>query len=57
VLVVRSGKVTEVPVEVGIRTPDKVQIIGALNAGDHVLISGLLAVREGMDVNTKLISK
>jgi membrane fusion protein (multidrug efflux system) len=57
VLVVRGGKVTEVPVEVGIRTADKVQIIGALNAGDHVLISGLLAVREGMPVNTKLITK
>lgn len=57
VLVVRDGKVVEVPVEIGLRTPEKVQIIGALNAGDHVLISGLLAVRAGMPVDTKIVQK
>lgn len=53
VLVVRNGKVAEVPVETGIRTPEKVQIMGQLHAGDKVLISGLLAVREGMPVTIK----
>ena len=57
ILVVRQGKVTEVPVEIGIRTADKVQVIGEISAGDQVLISGLLAVREGMAVKTQLIQK
>ncbi len=57
VLVVRDGKVVEVPVEVGIRTADKVQVIGDLKAGDLVMISGLLGVKPGMPVQTKLIDK
>ncbi|MCE3296304.1 MAG: hypothetical protein K0R65_2018 [Crocinitomicaceae bacterium] len=57
VLVARGGKVVEIPVEVGIRTADKVQVIGDLQAGDQVLISGLLAVRPGMPVKTKLVNK
>lgn len=57
VFVVRNGLVEEVPVEIGIRTPEKVQIIGALKEGDQVLISGLLAVRPGMPVKTKLAEK
>ncbi|MGV3630081.1 MAG: efflux RND transporter periplasmic adaptor subunit [Bacteroidota bacterium] len=57
VLVVRNGKVVEIPVDVGIRTADKVQVIGELQPGDQVLISGLLAVRPGMPVKTKLIKK
>jgi membrane fusion protein (multidrug efflux system) len=57
VLVARNGKVAEIPVEIGIRTADKVQVIGALNAGDQVLISGLLAVREGMAVNAKPVQR
>ena len=57
IAVVRNGLVEEVPVEIGIRTPEKVQIIGALKEGDQVLISGLLAVRPGMPVKTKLAEK
>lgn len=54
VFVVRNGLVEEVAVEIGIRTPDKVQVIGNLKEGDKVLISGLLAVRAGAPVKTKL---
>ncbi|MDF3027085.1 MAG: efflux transporter, family, subunit [Fluviicola sp.] len=57
IFVVRNGLVEEIPVEIGIRTPEKVQIIGALKEGDQVLISGLLAVRAGMPVKTKIASK
>jgi membrane fusion protein (multidrug efflux system) len=57
ILVIRNGKVAEVPVEIGLRTPDKVQIIGPVKAGEQVLISGLLAVREGMPVTAKPASK
>jgi len=57
VYVVRNGKVEEVPVEIGIRTPDKVQVIGNLKEGDQVLISGLLAVKAGMPVKAKTVSQ
>lgn len=57
IFVVRNGLVEEIPVEIGIRTPEKVQIIGALKEGDQVLISGLLAVRAGTPVKTKIASK
>ncbi|MNJ86596.1 Multidrug resistance protein MdtE precursor [compost metagenome] len=57
VYVVRNGLVEEVPVEIGIRTPEKVQIIGVLKEGDQVLISGLLAVRPGMQVKINLVEK
>ena len=57
VYVVRNGKVEEVPVEIGIRTPDKVQVIGNLKEGDQVLISGLLAVKAGMPVKAKTLSQ
>lgn len=57
VMVIRDGKVADVPVELGIRTSDKIQVIGNLKIGDNVLISGLLAVREGMPVTIKNTKK
>lgn len=55
VYVVRQGKVAEVPVQIGIRTADKVQIMGNIRKGDLVLISGLLAVRPDMSVKTNRV--
>lgn len=55
--VVRNGLIEEIPVETGLRTPDKVQVIGNLKEGDQVLISGLLAVRPGMPVKTKIAKR
>ncbi len=57
VYVSRKGLVVEVPVQMGIRTEDKVQVIGELQKGDQVLISGLLAVRPGMPIKTKITTK
>lgn len=57
IFVVRNGLVEEVAVETGLRTPDKVQVIGNLKAGDLVLISGLLAVRPGVPVKTKIVTR
>jgi len=51
--VIRSGSVHEIPVELGIRTADKVQVMGDIKPGDTVLVSGLLAVKEGMPVTIK----
>lgn len=55
VYVVRNGLVVEVPVQIGVRTANDVQIIGELEDGDKVLISGLLAVKAGIPVKTKLV--
>jgi membrane fusion protein (multidrug efflux system) len=57
IMVVRNGVVVDVPVELGIRTSDKVQVTGEINAGDQVLTSGLLAVRAGMPVTIKKTKK
>ncbi|MFA7272384.1 MAG: efflux RND transporter periplasmic adaptor subunit [Crocinitomicaceae bacterium] len=57
IFVVRNGEVVEVPVEIGIRTAEKVQIIGDVKASEKVLITGLLAVRAGTPVNVKIVKK
>ncbi len=57
IMVVRNGVVVDVPVELGLRTSDKVQVMGEINPGDQVLTSGLLAVRAGMPVTVKKAQK
>lgn len=53
VYAVRQGKVVEVPVQLGVRTAKEVQIMGDLQTGDRILVSGLLAVKPGMPVTIK----
>jgi len=53
VFVAREGKVVEIPVELGLRTADNVQIFGEVQAGDLLIVTGLLAVRNGVPVKTK----
>lgn len=50
VMVMRGGKAKAVRVELGLRTESEVQLISGVQAGDTVITSGLLAVREGMAV-------
>jgi membrane fusion protein (multidrug efflux system) len=50
VFVLRGGKVTSQHVDVGIRLPKAVQLTSGVQAGDTVLVTGLLAVRDGMPV-------
>lgn len=50
VMLMKSGKATTARVEVGLRTEDEVQLISGVQPGDTVIVSGLLAVREGMPV-------
>jgi membrane fusion protein (multidrug efflux system) len=54
VLIVRDGKVKSQPVDVGIRTPDAVQIIGGLTEKDTVLVTGILGATDGMLVEASL---
>ncbi|TVQ66106.1 MAG: efflux RND transporter periplasmic adaptor subunit [Balneolaceae bacterium] len=48
--IVRDGRVERRTVQTGIRTSDRVQILDGLQRGDLVLTTGLLQVREGMEV-------
>lgn len=48
-----NGKAQQVSVELGIRTPDAIQLIGDLNPGDTIITTGLLGLREGATVNAK----
>jgi membrane fusion protein, multidrug efflux system len=50
VFVAHKGRVKLVPIEIGLRTPDRVQVLSGLAAGDTVLTTGLLQVRPGVPV-------
>lgn len=53
VLVKRNGTAISVPVKVGIRTEDSVQITGGLQPGDTVITSALLSLKDGAPVQAK----
>ena len=50
VFVYVDGKVETRIVETGIRTEEKVQIMSGLKPGDIIITTGLLQVRQGMEV-------
>lgn len=52
VLVVREGKVTSVPVELGVADGPQVQVVKGLGPDDQVIVQGKELVREGQAVNT-----
>jgi len=47
------GKAHQVAVELGIRTPNSIQLIGDLSPGDTLITTGLLGLREGVVVHPK----
>ena len=57
VFINRNGKATPVKVETGIRTTDMVQITEGLKAGDTLVTSGILQMREGMPLNISELKK
>lgn len=50
VLLIRNGKAESVRVQTGIRTDDQVQLTAGVQPGDTVITSGLLQLRDGMEV-------
>ncbi len=50
VFVLRNGKANEVRIETGIRTERDLEVVAGLQAGDTVLTTGMLQLRNGMDV-------
>jgi membrane fusion protein, multidrug efflux system len=51
VLVARAGKVVPTIVTTGIRMDDEIEITSGLSAGDTVITTGILQLREGMPVS------
>ena len=50
VFLFRQGRAAAVPVETGIRTPEEIQIVQGIAAGDTVITSGILQLRQGLPV-------
>jgi membrane fusion protein (multidrug efflux system) len=46
-----SGKAESVPVEIGIRTENSVQVLNGLDRSDTIITTGILQLREGSSVN------
>jgi membrane fusion protein (multidrug efflux system) len=53
VFLVRKGKAASVPVFAGIRTEKDVQIVEGLQAGDSLILTGLLQISDGTSVSLK----
>lgn len=51
IIVAREGKAHFVEVETGIRTSSAIQIIRGIEAGDTIIISGVLFLKEGMKLD------
>ncbi len=51
VLVCRNGQVAVITVQTGTRTASAVQVVSGLSAGDTVITTGLMQLREGMRVS------
>ena len=56
VFVSRGGKATPIKVDIGLRTDSTVQVTSGLQAGDTVLISGIMQVRPDTPVNVNVVS-
>jgi membrane fusion protein, multidrug efflux system len=56
VAVVRGGKAALIPVTLGTRTSDKIEVTQGLQAGDTVIITGLMQVKPGMEVKVTKVS-
>lgn len=55
VLVYRNGVVENTPVEIGMRTATEVEIIDGVAAGDSIIATGLLALKNGASVTIRSI--
>lgn len=57
VVVIKNGKAVFTNVETGVRTADVVELVNGVNAGDSIVVSGVLFVRPGGKVKVKKIIK
>ncbi len=57
VYIVQNGMANSIKVKTGVRTGSEVEIIEGLNIGDTIVLSGLLQMKSGMPVKTRLSQK
>lgn len=55
VFLCQNGKAVSRFVEVGLRTPDQVEIVAGLGAGDTLITSGILQLRPGLAVKLSVV--
>jgi len=55
VYVIKGGKATPVPVNTGIRSSTKIQILEGIAQGDTVITTGILQLREGLPVKVSQV--
>lgn len=55
VFIVKEGKAKEVPVVSGLRTDTELEVVSGLSRGDSVVISGLMNIKEGQNLNIKSV--
>ena len=53
VALIKGGKAKLVVVKIGTRTNDKVEIVQGLSVGDTIITTGIMQVKQGMEVNVK----
>jgi membrane fusion protein (multidrug efflux system) len=53
VFICKNGKAITVPVKTGIRTDNEIQITQGLSAGDSLITTGLLQLRNGAPIMVK----
>lgn len=56
VAVIRNGKAELVPVRLGARTEEQIQVLQGLNPGDTILTTGIMQVKPGMEVSITRVS-
>lgn len=56
IFVSENGKAKQVQVEIGTRTDSMVRILSGIKAGDTILTSGVMSLKNGTSVNVKLNS-
>lgn len=53
VYVAKDGKARRVPIETGVRTPERTEVVRGLGSGDKVLVEGASFVRDGDAISVK----
>jgi len=56
VYIVREGKAQRVPVEIGVRNENRVEITKGLDGSEQVIVSGKDLVHDGTPVQTQSLS-
>ena len=57
IITVKAGKATPVDVQTGPRTADRIAILSGLQAGDTVVVSGVLFAQPGKPVKVRRVTK